>query len=392
MRAVCTARPKTPRCDEQKALPASVQRERRSLRRSSGRALIALLLGLACFGLSPHLRVLADPLPLAPLSDAPHVVRPATVERALTALQARRLPSDPDDDSKAIERVYEKLDLRTKFKDCCGYPLGERGTFKMTFYWLAYESEYANEPARVDIYTRQGFILGRFPQTFVFEFKLEGSAVLRDGRVLNYDGRCPYGIGFCFQTLDPIEHPLGKGGQGRALWPYRSVAVDPRFVPLGTPLFLPEMVGMILPDGSRHDGCVRADDTGGNIRRRELDFFVESYTNYKFLDEQLAGDNHVTPYIEEARCAYLRTADPSLDRRSEEADWAKLHEHKAAPSKSKQRPKAKPSKSSSKPVAKLPQRPSPVLTRNKGAALTRRNPTVLGEHEKKKRASLNRRS
>ena len=107
------------------------------------------------------------------------------------------------------------------------------------------------------------------------------------------------------------------------------MAVDPRFVPLGTPLFLPELVGVLMPDGSRHDGCVRADDTGGNIRRRELDFFVESYTNYKFVDEQLAGDNHVTPYIEEARCAYLRTADPSLDRRSEETDWEKLHERKA---------------------------------------------------------------
>jgi len=387
MRAVCTASPKTPPRDP--AGRAQRLGQRAASRAGRGRGLIALLLGLAFFGLPPNLPVLADPLPAVPPAAAPLLSRPAAVEKALARLQAQPLTPDPDDDSKAEEKSYGKLDLRTKFKDCCGYPLGERGTFKMTFYWLAYESDYANEPARVDIYTRHGFVLGRFPQTFVFEFKLEGSAVLSDGRVLNYDGRCPYGIGFCFQTLDPIDHPLGKGGQGRALWPYRSVAVDPRFVPLGTPLFLPELVGMILPDGSRHDGCVRADDTGGNIRRRELDFFVESYANYKFLDDQLAGDNHVTPYIEEARCAYLRTADPGLDRRSEETDWAKLHEHRSPPSKSKPHPKSKPS---SKPVAKIPQRPSTFLTRSKGASLTRRQATVVGERDKKRRASLNRRS
>ena len=308
----------------------------------------------------PAIAAQADAVPdpvAAALVDAPSpsLRRPVSVERALAAQAASGLFPHPDDDSKAPENVYAKLDIRTKVKDCCGYPLGERGTFKMTFYWLAFESEYANEPATVDIYTRHGFALGRFPRTFVFEFKLEGSAVLRDGRILNYDGRCPYGIGFCFQTLDPREHPMGKGGQGRALQPYRSVAVDPRFVPLGTPLYLPELVGALMPDGTRHDGCVRADDTGGNIRRRELDFFVESYTNYKFVDEQLAGDNHVTPYVEEPRCAYLRSSDPGLDRRSEETDWQKLHEHKASP----------PGKRT--PGGRL--RDPRLLSRSKGAAL-----------------------
>ena len=70
-------------------------------------------------------------------------------------------------------------------------------------------------------------------------------------------------------------------------------------------------------------------------------------------------------------------------------DWAKLHEHRSPPSKSKPHPKSKPS---SKPVAKIPQRPSTFLTRSKGASLTRRQATVVGERDKKRRASLNRRS
>lgn len=220
---------------------------------------------------------------------------------------------------------FSKVELRGKFKERAGYPLADRGGYKMTCYWLAWESEYASEPYDVDIYTRQGFHIGRFPRAYVFELKMEGSGILRDGRVINYDGACSYGVGTCFTQLDPREHPLGKGGQQRALLPFKSVAVDPRFVPLGTTLYLPELRGLVLPDGTTHDGCVRADDTGGNIRRHELDFFVESYDNYKFLEDRLWNDHHVTPYIEEPRCDYLRTFDPIVDRRSEATDWAALH-------------------------------------------------------------------
>jgi len=289
------------------------------------RFIVALILGLGLALLSgpgsargeiPALRIPIPPGPWAPL--------PAAVKQLLDTPRLDFIQPNEADSTKSPHGKHPKIDLRMKVKECCGYPLGEANQFKLTFYWLAYESEYANEPYLVDIYTRQGFAIGRFPRTFVFELKLEGSAMLRDGRALNYDGRCQYGIGICFQTLDMLEHPLGKGGQGRALEPYRSVAVDPRFVPLGTPLYIPELVGMRLPDGGRHDGCVRADDTGGAIKRHELDFFVESYANYKFSDEQFWGNAHVTPYVEEPRCSYLRRFDPAVDRRSEATDWTKL--------------------------------------------------------------------
>jgi hypothetical protein len=106
------------------------------------------------------------------------------------------------------------------------------------------------------------------------------------------------------------------------------------------------------PPGSgtelRHDGCVRADDTGGNIRRHELDFFVESYANYKFLDEQFWGNNHVTPYVEEPRCAYLRKFDPVVDRRSEETDWTRLEAARPPPPVNKPALSRKPPASSKK--------------------------------------------
>ena len=253
-----------------------------------------------------------------------------------TAAASGAEPGDARSDAASDKEpagLSPKLDLRGKFKERAGYPLAEPGGYKMSCYWLAWESEYASEPYDVDIYTRQGFRIGRFPRAYVFELKMEGSGILRDGRVINYDGTCSYGVGTCFTELNPREHPLGKGGQQRALLPFKSVAVDPRFVPLGTPLFLPELAGLRMPDGSLHDGCVRADDTGGGIKRHELDFFVESYANYKFVDDQFWGNAHVTPYVEEPRCAYLRRYDPVVDRRSEATDWAKLEAARPPPPK-----------------------------------------------------------
>jgi 3D (Asp-Asp-Asp) domain-containing protein len=76
-------------------------------------------------------------------------------------------------------------------------------------------------------------------------------------------------------------------------------------VRLGEPLYIPEFDGLVMPDGTVHDGCVRADDTGGNIKRREMDFFVVSYDNFRTILDALSGVIWVTPHIEHPRCAHL---------------------------------------------------------------------------------------
>jgi 3D (Asp-Asp-Asp) domain-containing protein len=218
----------------------------------------------------------------------------------------------------------DKLPRRGKVKECCGYPVGLKEGFRLSFYWLAYESEYANEPYDTAIYTRQGYLIGRFPSPFVYELKLEGSGVLADGRLLNYDGECDYGIGTCFRTLALDEHPLGAGVQGRRLEPFRSIAVDPRYIPIGAPVYVPELVGVAMPDGTRHDGCLRADDMGGAIKQHKLDFFVESYFNFKFIGDALWWRMKATPLLDEPRCEYLRIHD-LRERDNEHTDWAELH-------------------------------------------------------------------
>ena len=56
--------------------------------------------------------------------------------------------------------------------------------------------------------------------------------------------------------------------------PMRTMAVDPRYIPRRTRLFIPETVGMRMPDGVIHDGYWYASDTGGAIKGQKVDFYT----------------------------------------------------------------------------------------------------------------------
>ena len=229
------------------------------------------------------------------------------------------------DDSKLAKEdvpLQNTVSLRGKNKLCCGYPLAEELGFALRFYWLSLEQDYdalqngdtpksggvAKVPQQsfVELYTPEGYYFGRVPERFAWSLRLEGSGLMNDGRVINYTGKCPFGYGTCFEQLDIAEHPFGRGAGYRPLVPFKSVAVDPRLVPIGEPIYIPEFDGLVLPDGSIHDGCVRADDTGGGIKKRKMDFFVVTYGNFRFLLDELQSVTWITPHIEAPRCEYMR--------------------------------------------------------------------------------------
>ncbi len=242
---------------------------------------------------------------------------------AVTALPALAADAHADSSKLAKEGVaiQPRAVLRGKDKTCCGYPLvGELG-WNLTFYWLAFQDDFldpvgsvpagsARSPVGqrtwVELYTRDGYFMARVPERFAWSLRMEGSGVMMDGRIFNYSGPCNYGYGTCFQQIDVAAAPFGRGAGQRALIPFKSVAVDPRVIALGEPLYLPELDGISLPDGSIHDGCVRADDVGGAIKKHKMDFFVVTFASYRFLSDQLLGVGWVTPHIEAPRCEYLR--------------------------------------------------------------------------------------
>jgi 3D (Asp-Asp-Asp) domain-containing protein len=193
-----------------------------------------------------------------------------------------------------------------KDKTCCGYPLSEEFGFALRFYWLAEQDRFGLDDQTDVIYTQEGWYIGSFPSSFIRSLTMEGSGVLSDGRVLNFDGRCRYGVGTCFETLNHRTHPYGRGAHRRPLVPFRSVAVDRELIPIGEPLYVPELDGLVMPNGVVHDGCLRADDTGSAIRRRKIDFFVMTRDNFRTIVPTLADGTWITPHIEDPRCEYLR--------------------------------------------------------------------------------------
>ncbi len=111
---------------------------------------------------------------------------------------------------------------------------------------------------------------------FAMQLQLQGTGKLRDGRVLNIWGHCKCARTPCFKVT---ENQWGTGGSGRPLQPFRTVAVDPKVVKLGSLLYVPLLEGRTMPGrspwgGYVHDGCVVADDTGGGIDGNRLDLFV----------------------------------------------------------------------------------------------------------------------
>jgi 3D (Asp-Asp-Asp) domain-containing protein len=111
---------------------------------------------------------------------------------------------------------------------------------------------------------------------FATQLALQGTGKLKDGRVLNIWGQCRCDRSPCFKVTSAT---WGTGGSGRQLQPFRTVAVDPKVIKLGSLLYVPLLEGKRMPGrppwgGFVHDGCVVADDVGGGILGTQLDLFV----------------------------------------------------------------------------------------------------------------------
>lgn len=241
---------------------------------------------------------------------------PLALALALVGCEASAHRAPPIETSKLVKdgvEIQPSFRLRGKDKRCCGYPLVATLDWALRYYWLARQEDFDDpdeieyRPSNeVEVYTRRGYFLGAFSAKFIWHLRMEGSGLLADGRIINYHGACNYGTGTCFEQLDPNKFPFGRGARRRTLMPFHSCAVDPRIVPLGDTVYVPELDGANLPDGHVHDGCLRADDTGGGIKQHKLDFYVVSYGNFRFMLSELWGVNWVTPQILAPRCDYLR--------------------------------------------------------------------------------------
>src|SRR5215831_2474996 len=117
-----------------------------------------------------------------------------------------------------------------------GDPLG---VFQLTYYWVATEEDFTGLPD-TDLFDRSCLPLAVVPAAFARSLTVEGTGRLTDGRLLNYAGPCECPLSPCFFEVDEL-HPWG----------------------------------------------VVADDQGGSIIGKHIDFFSALRPYYRMLDRAL---------------------------------------------------------------------------------------------------------
>jgi 3D (Asp-Asp-Asp) domain-containing protein len=164
----------------------------------------------------------------------------------------------------------------------------------VTFYWLIDETapSYRGN-AIAELEDVRGRVIAMTSVRFRKDLIREGSGHLRDGRTVAFDRRL-HGT----NRFRIVQSEFGVGRLGCALIPYRTVAVDPHFIKLGTTISVPQLKGTRLPDGTIHDGLFVANDRG-HFRGSHIDLFVGLGPKgaRPFIRRGYGSRSHVTVYV-----------------------------------------------------------------------------------------------
>ncbi len=115
---------------------------------------------------------------------------------------------------------------------------------------------------------------------------------------------CPRtGQQICFERLDAARFPSGRGATRQPITPLRTVAVDTSVIPLGTPLYVPELAGLPRADGTPHDGCFIAEDRGLKVVGRHIDVFTGDPAMTTQWNGLVPSNRGVHVRIGDPRCA-----------------------------------------------------------------------------------------
>jgi 3D (Asp-Asp-Asp) domain-containing protein len=172
-------------------------------------------------------------------------------------------------------------------QDSSGIPRGRYlGRFKVTYYWAVDEAEYPTSRSS-PLYLADGQLLGRFSSAFVKAFRVEAAACLKDGRRISYMKRA--------NRVEVVDEFLGCGGH--TLADLRSIAVDPRLIPLGSVVYIPQAENVTV-DGHTLGGVFYAHDVGSAIKGKHIDIFVGRKQNMDaFTSAGMGSSSGVDVYI-----------------------------------------------------------------------------------------------
>lgn len=170
-------------------------------------------------------------------------------------------------------------------------PAAKPAKASLSFYWIIDESS-AQYRGRADAVLRdvRGRVIAHTTRKFRRALVLEGTGWLRDGRAVMYE--CKAGGEHRFRVA---KEKCGFAVTGCALIPFRTAAVDPHFIKLGSKIYIPQLKGARLPDGTIHDGVFLATDRG-HFRGRHVDLFVGAGARgaRPFVQRGYGSRSHVT--------------------------------------------------------------------------------------------------
>ena len=186
------------------------------------------------------------------------------------------------------------------------------GTFRNTYYDFPAEIEFSGE--MTPLMNKSCQTIAQVPKGFHDAVCVQGSGTLTSGATVSFSRRdcscaalCPRTQQkICFDRLDPVQFPFGRGAQGTAITPLRTIAVDSQQIPLGSWVYIPEYDGVARRiNGPPHDGCCKAEDRGLKVKGKHVDIFTGRSDVTKHLNNRVPSNQGVHVYLSTARCAGL---------------------------------------------------------------------------------------
>ena len=185
------------------------------------------------------------------------------------------------------------------------------GTFRNTYYDFPSEADGTGDA--VSLRDARCGVIAEVPRTFYEAVCVQGSGILKSGRPVSFARRdcecaevCPRtGQKICFESLDPLKFPWGRGALGTPITPLLTVAVDDTLVPMGTAIYIPEFDGLPV-DAARssvHDGCFISQDRGMRVKGPHVDVFTGARTTTELWNKLVPSNQGVTVVVESPRCA-----------------------------------------------------------------------------------------
>ncbi|HZO14258.1 MAG TPA: ATP-binding protein [Polyangiaceae bacterium] len=189
---------------------------------------------------------------------------------------------------------------------------GAATSFHHTYYDFPKEKDGAG--ATSQLFDKTCKPLRTVTQAFHDQVCVQGSGKLKTGETVSFARRdcecaavCPRtGQKICFDLLDKIKFPFGRGATGNAITPLRTVAVDSSVIPLNTVLYISDFHGLKGPDGKAHDGCFVAQDRGLKVQGRHIDIFTGDPDTTRAWNSAVPTGKGVRVILDPPQCQHLK--------------------------------------------------------------------------------------